>query len=241
MVAEPPSADEGQSAQDGGAAPSGAGRGVREGGAARQRPAGRSDRRGRLLALRAAAHLAALAPLALLVWDYLHGQLSVNPIQEATLRTGKTALVLLVLSLLCTPANRLLGWKPAQLLRRPLGLYAFGYAALHLAIFAAVDYGLDWGLIQQAVAEKRYVLVGLAAFALLAPLALTSTRGWQRRLGRGWVRLHRLVYLAAPLAVLHFALLVKSDIREPLAYGAAVAALLALRLAPVRRALARLG
>lgn len=205
-----------------------------------ERPAVRAARKGRLLALRAGAHIASLLPLAVLVWDYLNDQLTANPIQEATFRTGKTALVLLALSLLCTPLVRLLGWKPAQALRRPLGLYAFFYAALHLAIFAAVDYGLDWGLIQQAIAEKRYVLVGFAAFVLLAPLALTSTKGWQRRLGQRWLRLHRLVYLAAPLAVLHFVLLVKSDIREPLAYGAAVATLLALRLPAVRRAVARL-
>ena len=206
-----------------------------------EKSAGSGARKGRLLALRVGTHIAALLPLAVLVWDYLGDQLTANPIQEATFRTGKTALVLLALSLLCTPLVRLLGWKPAQALRRPLGLYAFFYAALHLAIFAAVDYGLDWGLIQQAVAETRYVLVGLAAFVLLAPLALTSTKGWQRRLGRRWLALHRLVYLAAPLAVLHFALLVKSDIREPLAYGAAVATLLILRLPPVRRVAAWLG
>ncbi|GAB4215913.1 MAG: hypothetical protein OHK0022_56390 [Roseiflexaceae bacterium] len=194
----------------------------------------------KLLAIRVAAHIGSLIPLAVMVWLYFTNGLSANPIQDLTFRTGKTALILLVLSLACTPANRLLGWKPAQVLRRPLGLYAFLYAVLHLLIFAVLDYGLDWSLIAQTVAEKWYIIVGFAAFLLLLPLAFTSTKGWQRRLGKRWTLLHRLVYLAAPLAVLHFVLLVKADVREPLLYGAALALLLALRLPPVKRALARL-
>ncbi len=187
--------------------------------------------------LRILTHLGALVPLALLIWDGMQGRLTANPIQEITQRTGKTALVLLLLSLVCSPANRLLGLRQVVPLRRPLGLYAFGYAALHLLIFFVVDYGLDVALIQEAVLEKRYVLAGMGAFVLLVPLAVTSTRGWMRRLGRRWKPLHRLVYLAALLAVLHFVWLVKADIREPLLYGAAVAALLILRLPLVRRPL----
>lgn len=145
----------------------------------------------------------------------------------------------MILSLLCTPLNILFGWKVVLPLRRPLGLYAFFYVCLHLLIFSVLDYGLDWGLIQQTIAEKRYVLVGFAAFLLLLPLALTSTKGWMRRLGKRWKQLHRLVYLAAFLAVVHFVWLVKSDIREPLLYGAALAVLLLLRLAPLRRAIVR--
>jgi sulfoxide reductase heme-binding subunit YedZ len=184
-------------------------------------------------------HPAALVPLALLIWDGLHRHLTANPIQAATQRTGLPALVLLVLCLACTPLV-MLGWKRVGALRRPLGLYAFLYASIHMAIFFVVDYGLDWGLIEAAIVEKRYVLAGLAAFILIAPLALTSTKGWQRRLGRRWKALHKLVYLAAPLAALHFVWLVKADLREPLLYGLAVAVLLALRLAPVRRSIARL-
>lgn len=185
-------------------------------------------------------HPAALAPLAVGVWDFVTGRLSANPIQDITYRSGYTALVLLVLSLACTPASSLLGQKWAIKLRRPLGLYAFLYAAIHLLIFAVLDYGLDLGLIWQTVQEKRYVVAGLAALLLLVPLAVTSTKGWQRRLGKRWKALHRLVYLAAPLAVIHFVWLVKSDYREPLLYGAAVAALLCLRLPPVRRLAAAL-
>lgn len=189
--------------------------------------------------LRIAVHIGALIPLALLLWDGAHNHLTANPIQEITFRTGKTAIILLILSLLCTPLNILFGWKVVLPLRRPLGLYAFFYVCLHLLIFSVLDYGLDWGLIQQTIAEKRYVLVGFAAFLLLLPLALTSTKGWMRRLGKRWKQLHRLVYLAAFLAVVHFVWLVKSDIREPLLYGAALAVLLLLRLAPLRRAIAR--
>jgi methionine sulfoxide reductase heme-binding subunit len=190
--------------------------------------------------LRIIVHIACWVPLALLIWDGLHNNLTANPIQEITFRTGKTALILLVLSLLCTPANIVFGIKQALPLRRPLGLYAFFYVCLHLLLFAVVDYGLDWQLIQEAIVEKRFVLVGFTAFLLLVPLAITSTKGWQRRMGKRWKRLHRLVYLAAPLAVIHFVWLVKSDIREPLMYGAAVAGLLLLRLPFVRRAITSL-
>ncbi|HWQ16038.1 MAG TPA: protein-methionine-sulfoxide reductase heme-binding subunit MsrQ, partial [Roseiflexaceae bacterium] len=185
-------------------------------------------------------HPAALAPLAVGVWDFAAGRLSVNPIQDITHRSGYTALVLLVLSLACTPLSNLLGLKWAARLRRPLGLYAFLYATIHMLIFAVLDYVLDWGLIWQAVVEKRYIVAGFGALLLLVPLAVTSTRGWQRRLGRHWKALHRLVYVAAPLAVIHFVWLVKSDYREPLLYGAAVALLLCLRLPAVRRRAASL-
>lgn len=187
-----------------------------------------------------AVHLGAAVPLALLLWDAAGRNLTANPIQAITYRTGYPALVLLVLSLACTPAGALLRFTPALLVRRSLGLWAFFYACLHLLTFVGLDYGFDRQLIWEGIVEKRYVLVGFSAFLLLLPLAITSTKGWQRRLGRRWTRLHRLVYLAAPLAVVHFLWLVKSDIREPLLFGAIVVALLALRLPPVRRAVAGL-
>jgi sulfoxide reductase heme-binding subunit YedZ len=121
-------------------------------------------------------------------------------------------------------------------LRRPLGLYAFMYAGLHFLIFVGLDYGFDLDLIGQAILNQRYVLVGFAAGLLLLLLAITSTRGWQKRLGKNWKRLHRLAYLAAILAIVHFMWLVK-DIREPLRYGAVVALLLIVRIPVIRRAL----
>jgi sulfoxide reductase heme-binding subunit YedZ len=185
--------------------------------------------------LRWLTHLLCAGPFLLLVWDGAHSRLTVNPIQEITDRTGTTALVLLILTLTCTPLNRFLGWRWTQPLRRPLGLWGFFYAALHLFTFAVVDYALDPGLIWEAIAEKRFVLAGFSAFVLLVPLALTSTRGWMRRLGRRWTVLHRLIYLALPLVILHYVWLVKSDRHIPLLYGAAVALLLALRTPPLRR------
>lgn len=187
--------------------------------------------------LRVATHIGALVPLAILIWDALNNNLTVNPIQELSQRTGKIALVLLVLSLVCTPLNTVFGLRQVLTLRRPLGLYAFAYAALHLLVFAVLDYGFDPVLLREAIVEKRYVLVGFAAFLLLLPLAITSTKGFQRRLGKRWKQLHRLVYVAALLVIVHYVWLVKADVREPLFYGAIVAGLLALRLPLVRRLL----
>ena len=180
-------------------------------------------------------HAAALAPLAVLAWDIFQNNLSVNPIQDITFRTGRTALVLLVLSLACTPLHTLFGFKRALSLRRALGLYAFLYVGLHVFTFVYVDFGLDLQLIGETIAEKRYILAGLAAFLILLSLAITSTRGWMKRLGKRWKVLHRFVYLAAVLAVVHFIWLVKSDITEPARFGIAVALLLGLRVPVVRR------
>jgi sulfoxide reductase heme-binding subunit YedZ len=179
-------------------------------------------------------HLAALTPLALLVWDALHRNLTANPIQAITFRTGKTALILLVLSLACTPLGSIFGLRQAVKWRRPLGLYAFLYAGLHFLIFTVLDYGLDFVLLREAIFEKRYALVGFVAFLLLVPLAITSTRGWMKRLGKRWKRLHQAVYVAGLLVVVHYVWLVKADRREPLMWGAAVGLLLLLRVPAVR-------
>ena len=185
------------------------------------------------------AHVGALIPLALLVWGYAQNQLTANPIREITLRTGRVALVLLLLSLACTPVTILFRFKPALKLRRPLGLYAFLYASLHLLTFVGLDYGFDFSLIVPEVREKRIVQVGILAFLLLLPLAITSTRGWMRRLGKNWRRLHRLVYLAAVAVVIHFVWVAKGDIRRPLRYGAVLALLLLIRVPPIRKILRR--
>jgi sulfoxide reductase heme-binding subunit YedZ len=184
-----------------------------------------------------AVHIGAWIPLILILLDYFRDNLTANPIQDVTFRTGKAALVLLILSLAATPANTLLGFKPAIKVRRALGLYAFMYVVLHFFVFVGWDYGFDLGLIIEDVGDKRYVLVGLAASLLLLPLAITSTHGWMRRLGKSWRRLHMLVYLAAILAVIHYLWVVKADIRQPLDYGAAVLLLLIARLSPVRKGL----
>ncbi len=182
-------------------------------------------------------HVGALLPLARLIWNFFHDQLTANPIQYITFQTGKSALVLLVLALACTPLNTLFELKRVLGLRKTLGLYSFLYATLHCLTFVGLVYQFDPELLKEAIFKKRYALVGFAAFLSLLPLAITSTKGWMRRLGKNWKRLHRLIYLAALLAVIHFVWLVKSDIREPLAYGAAVVLLLALRLKTIRRTL----
>ncbi len=184
--------------------------------------------------LQTLTHIVALLPLAWLLWAYWQGLFIIDPIKEITTRTGKTALTLLILSLTCTPANTIFGFKRALRLRRPLGLYAFMYAGLHFLIFIGLDYGFDLDLIALDILDQRYVLVGFAAGLLLLPLAITSTHSWRKRLGKNWKRLHWLVYLAAVLAIVHFAWQVK-DIREPVRYGAVVALLLIVRIPGVRR------
>lgn len=190
-----------------------------------------------ILIFRIIVHIAALIPLAVMVYLYFSGGLSANPIQDLTQRSGKAALWLVVLSLAATPANTLLGFRPALKVRRALGLYAFFYALGHFLIFVWWDYGLDFDLILEDVGSKRYVLVGFTTVLLLLPLAITSTKGWMRRLGKRWKRLHRLVYLAGVLAVVHYTWVVKADLRQPLAFGLAVGLLLLARLPAVRRPL----
>ena len=185
--------------------------------------------------LQIAAHIAALIPLALLIWDFWQGNFGPDPIREATLRTGKAALVLLIASLACTPINILFGYKPVLKLRRPLGLYSFMYAGIHFAIFIGVDYFFNLTLIWEALFEKRYALVGLATGTILLALTLTSTVGWQRRLKKKWKRLHRFVYLAGILAVLHFIWLVKQGVWEPYVWASVVLLLLLLRYAPIKQ------
>jgi len=189
--------------------------------------------------LRIAVHGGVWLSLAWLGLQYARGAFIVDPVREMTTYTGKAALVLLVLSLACTPIVTLTGWKRVGRVRRALGMYAFLYAAIHLAIFVGLDYGFDLKMLGEGIGDQRYVLVGFAAGLVLLALALTSTRGWQRRLGRAWKRLHRLAYLAGILAVVHFLWLVK-DPREPLRYAVLVALLLGLRIPAVRRAAIRL-
>ncbi len=177
-----------------------------------------------------AVHVAALVPLAALLYDAASGRLGFDPIREITFRTGRDALVLLILSLACTPANRFFGFRAAIRVRRALGVYAFVYAALHFLTFVALDYGFDVSLIVEAIVEKPFAIVGFTAFLTLIPLVVTSTNGWKKRLGRNWKRLHRVVYLTAILVIVHFTWAAKQDYAEPLTYGAVVLVLLLSRV-----------
>jgi sulfoxide reductase heme-binding subunit YedZ len=187
-------------------------------------------------------HLAAWVPLIALTVDALNDNLTVNPIQAATQRTGDTAIILLGLSLACTPISTYLGWRDAAKLRRALGLYAFLYAAIHFVLFVIVDFGLQLDLIVREFVEKRYLWVGLPAFIILSALAATSFRWAMRRLGKNWKRLHRLIYLGAILVVLHLAFVIKGDlftlsgdVWKPLVAAIAIGILLIARLPWLRR------
>jgi len=171
-----------------------------------------------------------LLPFGLLLWGAWRGDLGANPLETVTHTTGDWALRFLLLTLAMTPLRRLLGQAWPLQLRRMLGLFAFFYASLHLLIWLVLDQEMAWRNILADIAERPYVTVGFLAWLLLVPLALTSTRGAMRRLGRNWSRLHRLVYPIGILGVLHFLWLVKADLFEPLVYGGILALLLAFRL-----------
>lgn len=172
-----------------------------------------------------------LAPLAWLVYRAVFGGLSPNPIDDITDETGQWALRLLLVSLAVTPLRRLTGWNGIIQWRRLLGLFAFFYVCLHLTTYVVLDQFFDAAAILADVAKRRYITVGVTGFLLLLPLAITSTQAWIGRLGRRWQRLHRLVYVAALCGVLHLLWIVKGDdLREPAAYGAVLAMLLAIRV-----------
>jgi len=188
-----------------------------------------------ILWAKVAVWVLALAPAALLAWDGFTDDLTADPIAEITHRTGWWALTLLLASLAVTPLRRVTGWNPIIKLRRPIGLFAFFYACLHVLTYFGLDQGFAFDYMLEDVVERPYITVGFTAWVLLIPLAVTSTQGWIRRLGKRWQRLHRLVYLCAALGVLHFLWLVKADTREPLLFAAALAVLLAWRLPVFRK------
>lgn len=190
--------------------------------------------------LQIAAHMGSLIPLALILWDIGTNNFGPDPIRDFTLRTGKTALVLLLLSLACTPVNTLFKFKQVLKLRRPLGLYSFFYASIHFAIFIGVDYYFDFSLIQSALLEKRFAIVGLTTGLILLTLAITSTLGWQRRLKKNWKKLHSLAYVAGILAVVHYIWLVKQGVLQPWIFAAILLVLLSLRLPAIRKSIASL-
>lgn len=177
-----------------------------------------------------------LAPAGWLLWRTLTGRLGANPVETLTLGTGHWALRFLLLTLAATPLRRLGGWSGLLRHRRLLGLAAAGYALLHLLIYAVLDQGLRWSQIGRDIVERPFITAGMAGFVLLLPLAATSFDAAIRWLGaRRWRALHRLVYLATALALLHFWWKVKADTREPLIYAAVFGLLLAARFMTGRR------
>jgi methionine sulfoxide reductase heme-binding subunit len=189
-------------------------------------------------------HFAAWLPLIVLIIDAVNNNLTFNPIQAATQRTGDTAIILLGLSLLCSPLSTYAGWKDAIKLRRALGLYACMYAVIHFGLFAVVDYGLQFNLIVPEFLQKYYLWVGLPALIILLALAATSFRWAMRRMGKNWKRLHRYIYLGAILVVLHLALVIKGDffrlggdVWKPFLAAIIIGGLLIIRIPRIRQAL----
>ncbi len=183
-----------------------------------------------LLALRIVLWLSCLAPVAWLGAGYFYGWLGVNPIEKLTHVTGMTALVILLVTLAVSPVRRLTGWNPVIKLRRPLGLFGYFYAVLHFSVWMVLDLGFRLEWVYEDIVERPYITIGFTALVLLTPLALTSTTGWIRRLGKKWAMLHRLAYVATALGLVHFYWLVKADVRLPLLLIAAFVVLMAFRV-----------
>ena len=175
--------------------------------------------------------LGGLAPLVAIVLRASQNALGANPIAEIENELGLTAFIFLIAALACTPAKRMLGWTWPMRVRRELGLFAFFYASLHFLTYLALDQVFDLNAIVADVIKRPFITAGFTALVLLAPVALTSTDGWVKRLGyRNWQRIHQLVYFAGVLAAVHFVWRVKIDISQPLTYGAILAVLLAVRV-----------
>lgn len=172
-----------------------------------------------------------LGPFLWLLGRFLTDNLSANPIEDITLTTGIWTLRFLVFTLAVTPIRRLTGWNKIIQYRRMLGLFAFFYASLHFLTYLVLDQYFDFDAIFADVAKRRFITVGFIAFLSMVPLAITSTKGWIRRLGKRWQVLHRLVYLTAVCGAVHYLWKVKVIAGSPVRYAVAIGVLLAFRLA----------
>lgn len=172
-----------------------------------------------------------LVPLALLGWDAYFGNLGANPIEYFLRTTGVLTLIFLLITLLITPLRKIYGWNQLVKFRRMLGLYAFFYGFLHLVTYSIFDKSLDIPAILGDIWQRPFIAVGMAAFTLLIPLAITSTNGMIKRLGgKNWQKLHRLTYLAAVGGIIHFFMIQKSDYFYPILFGLVLAILLGYRV-----------
>ena len=172
-----------------------------------------------------------LVPLALLAWDAFFGKLGANPVEFFLRTTGVLTLVFLLITLSVTPLRKRYDWNNLVKFRRMLGLYSFFYGFLHLVTYSIFDKSFSISAIAGDVWERPFIAVGMLAFFLLVPLAATSTNGMIKRLGgKNWARLHKLTYVAAILGVIHFWMIVKSDVFYPLLFGLILAVLLGYRI-----------
>ena len=188
--------------------------------------------------VRPALFVASLIPLAVLIGRVLHNDLGANPVETINRYTGDWVLRFLLITLAVTPLRRMSGWNTLLRFRRMFGLFAFFYATLHFLSYVWLDQFFALDAIIKDVAKRLYITVGFTCFVLLIPLAVTSTNGMIRRMGaRRWQQLHRLVYFVAIGGIVHYLWLVKSDLTQPLIYGAILAVLLGFRLwGKIRRA-----
>jgi methionine sulfoxide reductase heme-binding subunit len=172
-----------------------------------------------------------LVPLALMAWDWYQEKLGANPVEFLTRTTGMLTLVFLLISLAVTPLRKITGLQWLIQFRRMLGLYAFFYGFLHLVTYVAFDRTFNLRSTIEDISARPFIAVGMLSFFLMIPLAITSTKGWIKRLGgKRWARLHKLVYVAAIGGVVHFWMLVKSDTRLPIRFAFVLALLLGSRL-----------
>ncbi len=175
--------------------------------------------------------LLCLVPAIALGWAAWHEALGPNPISEITHTTGDWTIRFVLITLAITPFRKLTGWNPIIRYRRMVGLFAFFYGSLHFLTWFGLDQGLELKYIVADIVKRPYITVGFLGFVLMIPLALTSTAGWIRRLGgKRWNQLHRLIYATGIAGVVHYWWLVKADISRPLAYGAILALLFAIRI-----------
>lgn len=178
-----------------------------------------------------------LLPAGYLAWGALADRLGADPMNELEVQTGLWTIRFLAVTLAITPLRQLFGWGALAKYRRMFGLFTFFYACVHLALWAFVDWRLDWAAMWDEIVKHRYILVGMLTFLLLLPLAITSTKGWVRRLGgQRWAKLHRLVYVAAITGTVHYLWAVKKDTFYPLVYLLTFASLLGYRVFAQRRA-----
>ncbi len=190
------------------------------------------NRKRQVLLLKLATWILALGPLSWLVWLTLTRQLGVDGVDTLLHKMGDFALIILLTALAITPLRRLTGWNVLIRIRRLVGLFGFFYLTLHFLTYLVLDQTLDWEFIMEDLTKRPYAVVGFAAWLLLIPLAVTSTRGWVRRLGKRWQKLHRLIYVAVALGLLHFYWQVKADTLWPLVAATVYVVLLTLRVRP---------
>lgn len=180
-------------------------------------------------------HILSLAPLLLLIYGFFQGRLTANPIQAVTLRTGRTALNLLIFSLTCTPIRNIFQLSSFIPIRKTLGLYAFLYALLHFLTFIGLDFEFNWKWIVDEIQFIPFIQLGLLALILLTPLAVTSLGYLKRKMGKWWGILHKIVYITVILIIIHFFQASKGDIGLPFVYGGVFIGLMLLRLPPLNR------